>query len=312
MIAVIILNWNNWAETIGCLSSLMNCEVVGDLNVVVVDNGSTNDSVEQIDNWISCNKSDFNGMQVTILSNIDNFGFSRGNNIGLDYVLDGGVDIQYVMFLNNDCIVQPGCISRLVSCAADTRSVIAPTILYPSGGKSKPLLLSWPRLAVATGLHIGRRESLLPNECGAVPVTWVCGAALLCSVKVIEEVVLHYGYFWKEDYFLYYEDNDLSLRLLNLSIATEMSLDAFAMHKGGAASARSLIPVYYMSRNRLNFCRDHCNIMLVHLCIGSAIVVGLLKCIGLFFKRDFRACLVGVAAIVDGILGKRGKWVRHV
>lgn len=78
---VVVLNWNRPDDTLGCLDSLSKLILDDiDLTVVVVDNASSDDSVERIKKF----KGSF---KLCVLENSENLGFAEGNNIGIDYSL---------------------------------------------------------------------------------------------------------------------------------------------------------------------------------------------------------------------------------
>ena len=89
-ISVVILNWNGMRDTIPCLESLDHADVI------VVDNGSTDDSVKAI-------KEKF--PRVVVIETGINLGYAGGNNVGIEYALKSGADL--VLLLNNDTVVDP-------------------------------------------------------------------------------------------------------------------------------------------------------------------------------------------------------------
>src|SRR5688572_13158338 len=93
-IFVILLNWNGKNDTLECLASLQ--KVTTPHFIVVVDNGSTDDSVEAIKEAFP---------SVTLLQNETNLGYAGGNNRGISYALDKGA--THLLILNNDTIVDP-------------------------------------------------------------------------------------------------------------------------------------------------------------------------------------------------------------
>lgn len=100
-IAAIIIGYNGkrWLEK--CFGSLFRSSVP--LRVMVIDNGSTDGTVEKL-------KSDF--PEVTVIENNTNLGFGRANNIGLKLALEENSD--YALLLNQDAWIQPDTIDRLV------------------------------------------------------------------------------------------------------------------------------------------------------------------------------------------------------
>src|ERR1700709_1176957 len=89
-VSCIIVNWNSWQDTVECLTSLRAC-TYPQLDIIVVDNGSTNDSVVRIK--ASC-------PDILLFESKENLGFSGGNNIGIRYALAMGA--EYIWLLNSD------------------------------------------------------------------------------------------------------------------------------------------------------------------------------------------------------------------
>src|SRR5512141_114352 len=94
-VAIIVLNWNGWRDTIECLESLQRL-TYPNYQVVVVDNGSTDNSVEHIRKAYP---------RVRLLETGKNLGWSGGNNIGIKYAL--GQETEYIHLLNNDTKAEP-------------------------------------------------------------------------------------------------------------------------------------------------------------------------------------------------------------
>lgn len=90
-VSIIILTWNGIEFTKKCLSSLRDNTDYDNYEVIVVDNGSTDGSIEYLEtiDWI------------TLIKNNENLGFVQGNNIGLKYIKDN----NDVVLLNNDIII---------------------------------------------------------------------------------------------------------------------------------------------------------------------------------------------------------------
>jgi len=99
-VSVIILHKNGKDLLKSSLGSLRN-QSYKNLEVIVVDNGSSDDSVEFI-------RQNFPGTNV--ICNPENFGFAKANNIGFSQAKG-----EYLFFLNNDTEVEQGCIEKLVA-----------------------------------------------------------------------------------------------------------------------------------------------------------------------------------------------------
>ncbi|RZJ30676.1 MAG: glycosyltransferase, partial [Chryseobacterium sp.] len=100
-VCIIILNWNNYHDTVSCIQSLRRMSYTN-YRVVVVDNGSSNESVkvlESIDDSY-------------LIKNEKNLGFSGGNNVAIKYAVEQNFD--YVWLLNSDATVEPDCLEKMV------------------------------------------------------------------------------------------------------------------------------------------------------------------------------------------------------
>ena len=95
-ISIVILNWNGKKIHLACLASVEKIEYPN-FQTIVVDNGSSDDSVEAIRTQFP---------QVTLLETHENLGFAGGNNVGIQHALSSGAEA--VLLLNNDTIVDPG------------------------------------------------------------------------------------------------------------------------------------------------------------------------------------------------------------
>ena len=159
LVSIIILNWNGWEDTIECLESIfqMNYE---NYEVVIVDNGSQDDSINKIIEWasgrlktespyfqynvdnkpITCtvvhyNENDFsileeNHSKIKIVSSSKNLGFAKGNNVGASFVLKTSKP-KYMLILNNDTVLARDFLSKAISFFEKTSDagLVCPLIL---------------------------------------------------------------------------------------------------------------------------------------------------------------------------------------
>ena len=239
-VAIIILNWNGLRDTIACLESLSRLDYPH-YQVVVVDNGSTDGSVEAIQGRFP---------EATLIENGENLGFTGGNNVGLRYALTQGAD--YALLLNNDTEVAPDFLSRLVQAAeADPRiGVAGPTLYY----YARPDLI-WSAGGAIDWRH-GQTRMVGLNEpesgqFGTAPreVDFVTGCALLIKRAVMERVGL-----LDERFFAYYEEAEWCVRAQRAGFRVVNVPMAKVWHKI-PLDARDHSPLvhYYMTRNRLLF-----------------------------------------------------------
>src|SRR3989338_7450904 len=110
-IFIIIVNWNGWQDTYECLDSLSEVVLpqMTELTIVVVDNASTNHSVERLNEYIRNHSAQKN---VVLIKNKQNSGFAGGNNFGIKYAREKQAD--WILILNNDTIVERDFLVELI------------------------------------------------------------------------------------------------------------------------------------------------------------------------------------------------------
>ncbi len=110
-VSIVILNWNQKDKTLACLRSLKKISYPC-YEVVLVDNGSTDDSVNAV-------KEEF--PEIEIIENKRNLGVAGGRNVGINYVQEKGTD--YVLLLDNDTIVDKDFITEMVKVGEEDERV---------------------------------------------------------------------------------------------------------------------------------------------------------------------------------------------
>ncbi len=202
-VAVVIPHWNGIEILEPCLRSL-GASLYPDLEIVVVDNASTDDSVAFMRHEFP---------QVTIIQNSKNLGFAGGCNAGLKQI-----ESEYYLVLNNDTTHEPDWIERLVEqMESDPRiAAVQPKIMsasdpevfdYAGGVGGLMDVLAFP-------YALGRIFTTMERDDGyydtARDIFWASGTALLLRGTALAEVGL-----FDEDFFAHMEEIDLCWRFHN-------------------------------------------------------------------------------------------------
>ena len=125
-IAIVILNWNGYEDTLECLQSLALC-TYNNFEIILVDNASQDNSVAIIKERLHQHNADASlrkfcfeeenrdesSIKVTFIENAENLGFAIGNNIGIAKALE--LDAGSILLLNNDTTVAPDFLMQLIS-----------------------------------------------------------------------------------------------------------------------------------------------------------------------------------------------------
>ena len=196
-VSVVLLNWNGAHFTIPCIESLRQSSYPN-VEIVVVDNGSTDGSPERISERFP---------DIPMIRNGANLGFAQGNNIGVDYSLRAGAD--YVLTLNNDTLVDPEMISELVATTSRHEDSVAvcPKIYWFH--QPDRLWFGGSRANLWFGIfdHIGMNEVDNSRYATERDIGFATGCCILVPRKIIEAVGM-----FDPAFFIYCEDVDWSLR----------------------------------------------------------------------------------------------------
>lgn len=252
-VCAVVLNWNGARDTIDCLESLSR-QTHQDLRVLVVDNGSTDDSVARIEAW-DRDRADRH-LRFELLETGDNLGFAGGNNVGIRHAMEQGAD--HVLVLNNDTVAAPTAIAALAAFLDSHPDYGAATGQIRYGGGRRIWNcggdLTW----------FGSREYLygeqpveLVPQTGWRRITFITGCAALIRSSVLRQHGLY-----TERFFFGEEDYEYSLRLKRAGVPVASCLDAVIEHRVGTSIDRAAPParlgryyLYYL--NRFIDMRDH-------------------------------------------------------
>ena len=240
-VAVVILTWNGRELTLDCLQSLSSLDYPN-FQVIVVDNGSSDGTVSSI-------RSEY--PSATVIANEKNLGFANGNNIGLQHALEREVD--YILFLNNDTLVEPTMLRRLVEFAEAKPEVgmVGPSMYCFDPSDTLFAAGSFVDWSNGTIRHRGMFQSSasLEHRYEPEPVDFICGCGFLASRRMIEEV----GGF-NPSYYLNFEDVELGERAKRSGFEVWFMPRAKMWHRVSATLGRgSPANTYYMIRNSLHF-----------------------------------------------------------
>jgi GT2 family glycosyltransferase len=248
LVYILIVNWNQASLTIECLESVFQSESVP-FRVLIVDNGSTDGSPQQICRAFP---------QIEVLEAGENLGYSEGNNLGLRYALENGA--SYVLLLNNDTVVDPQMLSRLMQAAESDPSIgiVGPTHFYfdsPTTIWGADNHILWTQ-GVPHRARMGEIVSLkgLPEgDNQLVEADYIDTCAALVRADVFRRVGLLDG-----RYFINYDDADFGLRTRAAGYRVVYCPAAKMWHKVSAAMGQaSPATTYYITRNEMLLFSSH-------------------------------------------------------
>lgn len=257
---VIIINYNNWKDTIVCVENLIQHKIEHS-KIIIIDNASTDDSSAKIKEYlagkldavlteiypihekelfiekkdysiiheIENNAFDIKLSKINLYSSPKNGGFAYGNNLGVKISkLDINYKNGYLWFLNNDTFIDQDALQNLIiHFHSKNFGLIGSKILnYDSPHEIQSIC---GKLNRYKGKII-----VCKNENDIDKMNYPIGASLFTSTKIFDEV----GFF-DETYFLYFEEIDYSNQILKHGYNIGVALNSIVYHKQGATTGSS-------------------------------------------------------------------------
>jgi GT2 family glycosyltransferase len=290
-VAIIILNWNGWEDTLECLESLNNIDYPN-YYLILVDNASSDNSLNRIRNYcdgknvknnsqkskndtaIDLLEIDYKELtkvkldqnlfinenrleKLILIDNDENYGFTEGNNIGMRFGLKN-LSVEYFLLLNNDTVVDESFLKNMINSVGNYEKIgFAGAKIYYYKSDEVSNLISF------AGGTIGLNNSE-PHPVGVDEVDngqydndrlvdYVEGSCMLVNTDLILDVGL-----FNPDYFTYWEEIDWCIRGKKAGYNTLYTAKASIWHKcyGSDVGASS---IFYMIRNRFLFIKENEN-----------------------------------------------------
>lgn len=274
-VSIIIINWNSWKDTLKCLESVYKINYP-DYNVILLDNASMDESIEKIRDYckgkikvespffeynpnnkpieiieytnkeIEAKKSIKEADKKSILiKNDKNYGFAEGNNIGIRYALNS-LNSDYILLLNNDTVVDNDFLDKLVKTAENDEQIgiVGPAVYCYDKPDKISVFGGYIKFNTGRNVYPGLNKSEIPVSLEENEIDYISGCSLLIKRKTLEDIgVLN------TNYFLYYEDTELSLRAKRRGYKVSCVPAAKIWHKISPSSVSST-GIYYLTRNR--------------------------------------------------------------
>lgn len=229
--SLIIVSWNTRDLLLACLRSISASRCAAALQVIVVDNASTDGSADAVQESFP---------QATLIRNSENLGFPRASNLGI-----AGATGDYVFLVNPDVVVQPDAIATLIRFmeARPQVGLAGPRVLN-ADGTTQPSCRRFPGFVASTSntFCIDTLFPSIPSLSGEVMRYWTYDSersvdAVSGCCTVIRRAALRQVGGLDEDFFMYADDVDWCIRLHAAGWDVRFCPDATVTHVGGASTA---------------------------------------------------------------------------
>ena len=242
-LSIVVVNWNSLSLTTAALSSIVACTVGSEYEIIVVDNGSRDGSVEALEQRFP---------RVALIANPDNRGFSQANNQGMGVACG-----RYVVLLNSDTVQIGNALGEAVRYMDGHPDVGALGIRHLNADEARsvqPSCFAFPRAwhaildVLGVRLAAAERNALLTER----DVDWVCGSFLFMRRECLEAVGL-----LDERFFVYDEDIDWCRRAWNLGWKVRFWPGPAMIHLGAATRPHMRDKTFVHFRSRLSYIAKH-------------------------------------------------------
>ena len=264
-VAVIILNWNGWEDTVECLESLYQINYPN-YQVILVDNASQDDSIQKIKEYCQGTlkpqstfytyntknkpikttqqteqevklftgkfKDSQTNQSLILIENFENYGFAGGNNIGIRFALEK-LQVDYVLLLNNDTVVDKNFITELVNVSEKEVKIgiVGSKLLNAYNTDvidSAGHIIKWGRVVDRGHGEIDKSQYDSDDEvAGAMAAAALYKTSMLKEIGILDESFITLG-----------EDAELSLRARKHGWKAKFAPKSVVYHKRGKSITR--------------------------------------------------------------------------
>lgn len=241
MIGIVIANWNGEKLIDKCLLSLKN-QSFKDFKVYIVDNNSKDNSINIIKGYKE-------NISIDLVEMNYNSGFAPANNIGIKKAIDEGCN--YILTLNNDVEVPEDSLAKAMEFIEHNKEFDVFQLFminYFERNKCDAAGLVFNEKLIPS--QVGYREEVKDVISREFNIEGACAGAAIYSAKALEKVKLHNGDYFDGNFFAYYEDVDLSLRLKRAGFKSTVLKESIVYHMHSATGNKTNgFKEYYLARN---------------------------------------------------------------
>ena len=299
----VVLTYNGLEDTRKCLRSV---EPIERLHTLLVDNGSDDGTADVV-------RREFPWVEILRLES--NVGPAGGNNYGIAHALGAGA--EWVLILNNDTVVRPQLVDRLLSAAAahPAFGIIGPVVNY----------MDEPEVVMIEGFSFNDADFDGFFKHVPVPLTTTTPPSIVdveivngCCMMIAASVIRRIGLF-DEQFFIYHDETDFCLRARSAGFRCGVIGEQLVWHKGSSSFARTgkRLPRYYDARNVARLLRKHGT--------GAPGKRGLVASYAMYLKHVYYVYCIehegghpdaadaGIEGFCDGLAGRFGRFTarRH-
>ncbi|MCF0127679.1 MAG: glycosyltransferase family 2 protein, partial [Pseudobutyrivibrio sp.] len=232
LVYVTVLNFKGEKDTIECVESLKQQDY-DNLEILIIDNDSKDGSAEHLRAHFS---------EIKLIETGYNFGYAKGNNIGIEEAVKNGAD--YVLVLNNDTTLEPDCVRRLVEAMESYQDIalIGPAVYEYFNHEVLTSIGAFMNLKKGEGSF----ATLTQAKDGLVDCDYVPGCAIMVRCALLEKIGLI-----PDAYFMFFEETEWCFKAKRAGYRICGCRDAVIYHKESASMQdMSEFKTHFLGYNR--------------------------------------------------------------
>lgn len=242
MLGIVIANWNGEDLIDKCLNSLEN-QLFKDFKLYIIDNNSKDNSIDVIKKYS-------NILDIDLVEMNYNSGFAVANNIGIKKAIEEGCN--YILTLNNDVEVPKEALRNAME-DIDKNKEFHFFQLF---------MINYFNNDICDAAGLNFKDDLIPLQVGFqesvsdilkkddIKIEGVCAGAAIYSSQALEAIKLEDGNYFDNNFFAYFEDVDLSLRLKLAGFKAKLLKNSIVYHMHSATGSKTTgFKEYYLTRN---------------------------------------------------------------
>lgn len=251
IISIIIVNYKVRDKLLNCIKSIFSSKIQINFEIIVVDNEGDKDLEKELKK----------NTKVKYINTFKNIGFGAGNNLGAKNAKG-----EYLFFLNPDTLIVKDAIEKLYEFIKSNKKIgiVSPllvnTNLEPFSTQSRKELTPINAIYSLSFLRKFFPKKNIYNDDffrhwdkeSAIEADTVPGAALMISKKLFEQINR-----FDEQFFLYFEENDLSKRIRNLGLKLYINPNAKVIHQVGQSTKQIKQRDDIFKKSRFLYFRKH-------------------------------------------------------
>jgi GT2 family glycosyltransferase len=221
--------------TIDLINSFSNVEMITDVEIIVVDNCSLNDSYKKLTDWNE------NSHKVTLIQAGKNNGYAAGNNIGLRYAYSKGY--SYAWILNNDIIfLDNQVLIKMLNCFSNNNdiAVVSPRIITPQHYETSRFVYRPTIFSETLGFLLERYRNNGIHKLNTIKENWTYTYRPQGCCFIADLDRLHECDYFDEYTFLYCEEPILAERLLKIGGKCVCALNTKVLHNHSSTVSSSI------------------------------------------------------------------------